>query len=61
MFTNLGDILQGFLESKTRWNLSSKDFIVREFNYNLTVKLNVRCVYVGEYRRCCVIYKVTCK
>ena len=41
------------------WHINK--FLDRECNCNATTKVNVRCVYGGECRRCCVIYKVTCK
>ena len=47
--------------SKTRRYLASKYFLDGECNCNTTTKLNDRCVYGGECRRCCVIYKVTRK
>ena len=61
IFPNLGELLQGYLVSKIRLNLASKAFLDRECNCNTNTKVKGRCTYGGEYRRCCVIYKVTCK
>ena len=58
---NLGELVQGYLVSKTRRNLASKDFLNREYNCNTTKKVKGRCAYGGECRRCFVIHKVTCK
>ena len=58
---NLGELLQGDLVSNIRRNLASKDFPDRECNCNTNTKVKERCAYGGECRRCCVIYKVTCK
>ena len=47
---------------KARYNMvSCFCFLDRECNCNSTVKVNSGCVYEGECRRCCVIYKFTCK
>ena len=58
---NLGEILQGYLVSKLRNSLEYNDSIDIECNYNLTTKVNGICAYIGECRRCCVVYKVTCQ
>ena len=60
-FPNLGGILQGDKVSKIRRGLESKGCIDRELNCNLATKVNGMCAYGGKCRRCCVIYKVTCK
>ena len=61
IFPNLGKLVQGDLVSKIRRNLASKEFLDRECNCNTNTKVKGTCAYGGEYRRCCVIYKVTCK
>ena len=60
-FPNFGGILQGDLVNKPRQDLAPKYFLDRELNCNSTTKVNRRCVYGGECRRCCVIYRVTYK
>ena len=60
-FPNLGETPEGYLVSKIRRNLASKDFLDGECNCNTTAKVKGRCAYRGECRRCCVIYKVTWK
>ena len=58
---NLGELKQGNSISKLRTDVSSKDFIDRECNWNLSTKVNVMCAYRGECLRCCDLYKVTLK
>ena len=60
-FPNLGELLLGDLSSKIRRNLASKDFLDIECNCDTNTKVKGKCAYGGECRRCCVIYKVTCK
>ena len=58
---NLGELIQGDLVSKLREGLSYKESVDRECNYNSTMKVSGMCAYRGDCRRCCVVYKVTCK
>ena len=60
-FQNLGELIQRYLVSKIRKVLASKDFPHRYCNCNATMKVNGICTYKGECRKCCIVYKVTCK
>ena len=61
IFPNKGKLVQGYMVSKTIQDLASKVFLDKECNFNVTKKVNGRCVYGGECCGCCVIYKFTCK
>ena len=39
-FTNLGELIQGYLESKPRKGLSLKDFVNIKCNQKMTMKVN---------------------
>ena len=47
--------------SKLQKGLPSKDFVDRDWNCNLTAKVNGVCAYKGECHKCWVVYKVTCR
>ena len=58
---NIGEILQGDMVGKLRKVIGSKVFLNRKCNFNSTTKAKGTCAYEGEFRACCVVYKVTCR
>ena len=60
-FPNLGEIIQGNLLIKLQKGLESKYFVNRYYKCNSTMKVNGLFAYKRKCRKCCVIYKVTCK
>ena len=60
-FQNLGELLQGDLTAKLREDIVSKDFMHRDCNCNKNCKVNGLCAYNGDCRKCCIVYKVTCR
>ena len=60
-FSNLRDIFQGNLNQKLMEGILSHNFMDLPCNCNKTMKLHGQCVYNGDCRKMCVIYKVTCR
>ena len=60
-FLNLGKPIQVYLVNKLRKVLASKAFFKIDCNCNSNTKLNIICAYKGEYRKCCIVSKVTCE
>jgi len=58
---NLGQILQGDLNSKLIKGVRSLDFENLECNCNSKSKTDGKCVYGGKCRHSIVVYKATCK
>ena len=60
-FPNLGEILQGDIIVNIRKGIGLKAFLNCECICNSTTKVKVTCSYGGEFRSCCVVYKMTCR
>jgi hypothetical protein len=60
-FTNLRGIFQGDLNKKLMEGIISRDFQDLACNCNKVTKIDGECIYGGDCRKSCVVYKVTCK
>ena len=60
-FSNLRDTFQGDLNRKLMDGVLSCDFMDLPCNCNNATKRHGKCVYNGNCRKMCVIYKVTCR
>ena len=60
-FSNLRDIFQGDLNRKLMDGVLSCDFMDLPCNCNNAMKRHGKCVYNGNCRKMCVVYKVTCR
>ena len=55
-------MFNGDLQNKIMQNIESVDFLPRKCNCNKASKVDGKCSYgEGQCRKCCIIYKVTCK
>jgi hypothetical protein len=60
-FTNLRGIFQSDLMKKLIEGIVSRDFQDLKCNCNKLSKVDGKCVYGGNCRKPCVVYKVTCR
>ena len=60
-FSNLRDIFQSDLNQKIMDGIFSWDFMDLPCNCNKATKMHGRCVYNGNCRKMCVVYKVMCR
>jgi hypothetical protein len=60
-FSNLRGIFQGDLTKKLMERVISRDFQDLSCNCNKVTKVDGTCIYGGECRKSCVVYKVTCR
>lgn len=58
---NIGQILQGDLNSKLIKGVTLPDFENLNCNCNSKTKTNGKCIYKGTYRHSILVYKATCK
>ena len=59
-FNNLAELLNGNLAATIGRGIFSKYLMDRECNCSLPSKVNGKCVYEGQWRSKCIIYKVKC-
>ena len=60
-FANLRGIFQSNLNKKLIEGVISRDFCDLECNCNKLSKVDSRCIFGGDCRKSCVVYKVTCR
>jgi hypothetical protein len=60
-FSNLREIFQGDLNRKLMDGITSRDFQDLPCNCYKSSKVDGKCIYNGDCRKSCVVYKVTCK
>ena len=60
-FANLRGIFQSDLNKKLIEGIISRDFCDLECNCNKLSKVEGRCIFGGDCRKSCVVYKVTCR
>jgi hypothetical protein len=60
-FANLRGIFQSDLNKKLMEGIISRDFRDLECNCNKVTKIDGSCIYGGDCRKSCVVYKVSCR